>query len=124
MTQLIQLEEGGGSVAGDTQKVKEMVNSVACKALHLYKVIWQYLWLHKPADLFNGENAFIVDAHYFFQQIVDTLVYLPHVNDLERVLDVSDQCKIVMKSLEILIFLTREQEFADFFKREGINLYL
>ena len=39
-------------------------------------------------------------------------------------MDVNDQCKIVMKSLEILIFLTREQEFADFFKREGLNLYL
>lgn len=29
-----------------------------------------------------------------------------------------------MKSLEILIFMTREQEFSDFFKAEGINLYL
>ena len=50
-------------------------------------MIWQFLWLHKPEDIFNGENAFIVDAHYFFPQIVDTLTYLPHVNDLDSVLD-------------------------------------
>lgn len=48
------------------------------------------MWLHKPEDLFNGENAFIVDAHYFFPQLIDTLTYLPHVNDLEAVLDDSD----------------------------------
>ena len=29
-----------------------------------------------------------------------------------------------MKSLEVLTFMTREKEFADFFKNEAINLYL
>ena len=29
-----------------------------------------------------------------------------------------------MKSLEVVTFMTREKEFADFFKNEGINLYL
>lgn len=51
---------------GDTVKLRNLVNQVTCKALHFYKVVWQYLWLHKPDDLFDGENAFIVDAHYFF----------------------------------------------------------
>jgi len=35
--------------------------------MHFYKIVWQFLWLHKPTELFDGENAFVVDAHYFFQ---------------------------------------------------------
>lgn len=52
--------------------------------------MWQYLWLLRPVDLFNGLNSFIVDAHYFFPQLVDTLTYLPHVQSLEDELESAD----------------------------------
>ena len=81
VTQLVQHSEATTlqGVNGDTNKLRQAANKVSAKAMHFYKVIWQYLWLHKPEDLFNGENAFIVDAHYFFPQLIDTLTYLPHV---------------------------------------------
>lgn len=109
---------------GDTNKLRSLINQCASKALHFYKIVWQYLWQNKPEELFHGENPFIVDAHYFFHQLTDTLIYLPHVNDLDSVLDNSDSRRIVMKSIEVLTFLTREKEFADFFRTEGINLFL
>ena len=39
-------------------------------------------------------------------------------------LDDSDKRKIVMKALEVLSFMTKEQEFKEFFTAEGVNLYL
>lgn len=82
--------------------MKNLLNQVASKTLHFYKVVWQYLWLLKPADIFNGENAFIVDAHYFFRQLLDTLTFLPHVSCLETVLDSNEVCKMVIKAMELL----------------------
>lgn len=53
-------------VMGDTDKARNLINQVASKATRFYKVVWQYLWQNKPLDVFNGENNFIVDAHFFF----------------------------------------------------------
>jgi len=81
VTSLVQHAESTTLVpmSGDTNKAKMLCNQVVSKALHFYKIIWQYLWLHKPEDVFSGENTFIVDAHFFFPQLFDTLTYLPHV---------------------------------------------
>ena len=93
--------------------------------MHFYKVIWQYLWGHKPEDLFNGENAFIVDGHFFFPQIVETLKQPPHIADFEDVLTESvDMRNIVSKSLEVLTIFTEEQEFMEFFANNGTDVYL
>lgn len=111
-------------VQGDTNKLRLAVNQVAAKAMHFYKVIWQFLWVHKPEDLFNGENPFIVDAHYFFPQLVDTLTYLPHCNDLEAELESSDVRKIVMKALEVISFMAKEHDFAEFYSVESFTLFM
>ncbi len=66
------------------------------RALHFYKVIWQYLWLHKPENVFSGENAFIVDAHFFLPQLFDTLTFLPHVQDMESLLEDSADLRSIV----------------------------
>ena len=79
--------------------------------MHFYKIIWQFLWLLKPADIFTGQNPFIVDAHYFLRQIVDTLTYLPHVESLEDELENPNIRRSVIKSMEILDLFSAEKEF-------------
>lgn len=57
--------------------------------------------------------------------MIDTLTFLPHVNDLETVLESSSDIReIVMKSLEIVSIFTYEQEFSTFFASERANLFL
>jgi len=80
--------------------------------------------MHKPIELFDGENAFVVDAHYFFQRLVDTLTFLPHVTSLETVLESSEVRKIVIKSMQILSIFCSEQEFSPFFTQESQNIFL
>ena len=114
-TMLVQHSEATTMVptAGDTRKARNLANQVACKALHFYKIIWQFLWLLKPADIFTGQNPFIVDAHYFLRQIVDTLTYLPHVESLEDELDNPSIRRSVIKSMEILELFSAEKEFQE-----------
>ena len=69
----------------------------------------------KPDDLFSGANPFIVDAHYFFPQLVDTLTYLPHVQSLEDELDNSDVQASVKKMMEVVQIFTRQGEFREYF---------
>lgn len=92
VTQLVQHTESTVlvPVSGDTRKARQLVNKIASKGLHFYKIVWQYLWLLRPEDLFNGANHFVVDAHYFFPQLIETLTYLPHVQSLESELESSD----------------------------------
>jgi len=125
-TSLIQHSESTTLVpiGGDTNKARVLTNQVVCKALHFFKVIWQFLWLHKPEELFGGENSFVVDAHYFFPQIVDTLTYLPHVRDMAQVLENGDIRRSIMKALDVLSVFTVEQEFKDFYRGRSQSLYL
>ena len=96
-----------------------MLNQVACKAMHFYKIIWQYLWMLKPEDLFDGENAFVVDGHFFFQQLLDTVIYLPHgaSGDLEETIlnESADTKKFIIKAIEMLTIFCTENEFKPYF---------
>ena len=56
--------------------------------------------------------------------MIDTLAYLPHVSDLDQVLESADVQEIVKKSLEMLAVFTKEAEFTDYFTTEGQNLFL
>ena len=56
--------------------------------------------------------------------MIDTLAYLPHVSDLDQVLESADVQEIVKKSLEMLAVFTKEAEFTDYFTTEGHNLFL
>lgn len=81
-------------------------------ALSFLKVIWQYLWIYKPTDIFHGQNPYCIDATFFMQILAETLIKLPQMApSVDQFFMNGHIMKIVFKSLQLLSIFVKEQEF-------------
>jgi len=51
----------------------KLLNECKANTLHFLKIMWQYLWEHKPQDVLGIENPFAVSAAMFGSFLIDTL---------------------------------------------------
>ena len=66
-----------GNIGGDTNKIQVLLNETKSKTLQFLKIVWQFLWLVKPKDIYCADNPFVIDAHYFINILTETLIRLP-----------------------------------------------
>ena len=95
-----------GNLNGDTNRVQKLLNETKAKSLQFLKIVWQFLWEQRPEEIFNQENPFFNDAHFFIQMLTDTLIRLPQLDDFENLLLTPSVQKIVKKSIQVLSIFT------------------
>jgi hypothetical protein len=61
--------------SGKGRKIWNSLNEAKANTLHFLKLMWAYLWTHKPQEVLgiNSENPFAMSAAMFCSFLIDTL---------------------------------------------------
>ena len=111
-------------MGGDTNRIQVLLNETKAKSLQFLKIVWQFLWTVKPVTIFIAQNPFIADANYFLSTIMSTLINLAQYEKFTEVIDNPSVQKIAMKCMQILCVFAEEEDFKEFYAKNGYKLFV
>lgn len=89
--------------SGTLNKHWNLLNEAKAHALKFLKVVWHYLFEHRPANIFDlAQNESVIDSFAMVKICADTLILLPSQKTFNGMFQNSHVKNILAKCLQLL----------------------